>query len=148
MLRKLFGGELSRFFAFKCLMGLYPVIIISLLTLTTTTLLAYVLRIFEVAPEMNSYDGIIRNHTEFHNIFNTLWYIYITFLTIGYGDYVPLTNPGRCIGIFTAVFGTMVYSILIVTIHGRFRLTRTEMNVIKYLTPRLLHLLIGLAVSK
>jgi hypothetical protein len=111
-------------------MAEYPILIVSITSLATTTVIAYLLRIVEYAPRVDSLTGdILPINNEFQKLSNSLWYIYITFLTVGYGEYIPKTNPGRLIGIFTAVYGTMLYSILVVLIENKYRLNKTERNV-------------------
>jgi len=36
-------------------------------------------------------------------MFNSMWMIIVTFLSIGYGDIVPNTHCGRVIAVFTGV---------------------------------------------
>ena len=40
---------------------------------------------------------------QFENLFNSMWLIMITFLSVGYGDIVPNTYCGRAITVFTAI---------------------------------------------
>ncbi|SFD93839.1 voltage-gated potassium channel [Lentibacillus persicus] len=42
---------------------------------------------------------------QFPSIFDGVWWAFVTGATVGYGDYVPLTVPGRIIGIFLILSG-------------------------------------------
>ncbi len=42
---------------------------------------------------------------QFPSIFDGVWWAFITGATVGYGDYVPLTIPGRIIGILLLLSG-------------------------------------------
>jgi len=41
-----------------------------------------------------------------------LWYVLVTFSTVGYGDIVPSTYEGKAIGIFLIIGGVLVFSTL------------------------------------
>ena len=43
---------------------------------------------------------------------NALWWAVVTMSTVGYGDYYPVTDPGRIIGALMMVVGVSVFSVL------------------------------------
>ena len=45
------------------------------------------------------------------DVFDGLWYAFVTLTTVGYGDIVPITNAGRFMGILLMLAGTMYMSI-------------------------------------
>ena len=45
--------------------------------------------------------------------FNAFWMLSITFLTVGYGDYYPMTFPGRIIAVITTVLGQLYAAIVV-----------------------------------
>lgn len=58
-------------------------------------LFAYILQAVEMnAPAAANADS----NTRITNIWQALWYLAVTLTTVGYGDYVPKTIPGRAIG--------------------------------------------------
>jgi hypothetical protein len=99
------------------------------IAVSTTMILAYILKIIEYAPMVDHF-GELHQNQDFRYFFNSLWYVYITFLTIGFGDLYPKTMPGRAIGVFTAVYGTMLVSILIILIQANYALKPVEENVL------------------
>jgi hypothetical protein len=87
------------------------------------------LRIIECGIELDDEMNIKNPHDEFKQLGDALWYIYITFCTIGYGDYFPKTNAGRVIGLATGLLGTAITSVTIVMMEQRFKLKGYEKNV-------------------
>lgn len=63
--------------------------------------------------------------TQFPSIFDGVWWAFVTGATVGYGDYVPLTDPGRAVGILLILSGGGLITYYITTIsamtikHGR-----------------------------
>jgi hypothetical protein len=128
-LRQLFGIEISRLFTFKCMMVEYPLRFMLFSSLFLTVINSYCLRILEYAPAVDDQGNVTYNHKSFEYITSALWYIFITYLTVGYGDLNPITNPGRLLAIFTVFSGTVMTSVLIVTIQGRLEMNGVEANV-------------------
>lgn len=42
---------------------------------------------------------------------NALWYLFESFTTIGFGDYVAVTVPGRLITVFVSLYGILVVAL-------------------------------------
>ena len=61
-----------------------------------------------------------------NSYFTAIWCIVITMTTVGFGDVVPVTVPGRLIVIFAALWGTFLISILILSVGNIFKLSRKE----------------------
>jgi Ion channel len=55
---------------------------------------------------------------DFNNLYNCVWCIIITVATVGYGDYFPISNCGRMVGILACLWGTFVVSIFVVTLNN------------------------------
>lgn len=50
------------------------------------------------------------------NYFDATWWTVTTITTVGYGDYVPVTQTGRTLGMMLQLFGVLIYSSIIATI--------------------------------
>jgi hypothetical protein len=116
--------------------------------MTLTIVLAYMLRIVEGGVELDDHEGVENPHYEFRYLGDALWFIYTTYLTIGYGDLFPKTNLGRVIGIVTSLIGTAITSLAIVTMLEKFNLNGYEKNVHPYNHFRLFALLIDLSIRR
>uniref|UniRef100_A0A183BLB5 CaMBD domain-containing protein n=1 Tax=Globodera pallida TaxID=36090 RepID=A0A183BLB5_GLOPA len=60
---------------------------------------------------------------------NSLWFIMVTFMSIGYGDVVPTSYCGRFLSITTGIVGAGVSSALIAVISRKLELSRAEKHV-------------------
>lgn len=56
---------------------------------------------------------------EFPTIFDGVWWAFVTGATVGYGDYVPLSVPGRIIGILLILSGGGLLTFYITTISAK-----------------------------
>jgi voltage-gated potassium channel len=106
----------------------YPYYVISVLTVTVTIILSYVVRIAENGEVIHD-DGSITVYTDFIYFSNSIWYIYVTYAIIGYGDFVPQTTLGRIVGFATALCGNCLISLSLVMIQEKLSLNRTQYNV-------------------
>ena len=46
--------------------------------------------------------------------------------TVGYGDYFPISNLGRTIGILACLWGVFIVSIFVVTLNGLLEFSKSE----------------------
>lgn len=51
--------------------------------------------------------------TTFQTVGDGLWWAVTTVTSVGYGDYYPVTTPGRVLGAILEVAGVMVFGIII-----------------------------------
>lgn len=69
---------------------------------------AWILRLCErhhLGDQINSHNRMAVKH---QNYINSLWMIAITFLSVGYGDIVPVTFCGRAVAVITGKDGILV----------------------------------------
>ncbi|VDM96136.1 unnamed protein product, partial [Onchocerca ochengi] len=64
-----------------------------------------------------------------HYYLNSIWFIIVTFMSVGYGDIVPNTYCGRTLAITTGIVGAGVSSALIAVISRKLELSRAEKHV-------------------
>ena len=55
-----------------------------------------------------------------------MWCIIITMSTVGYGDYYPISNLGRVVGILACLWGVFIVSIFVVTLTNLLEFTKQE----------------------
>ena len=64
---------------------------------------------------------------------NSIYLTLITFLTVGYGDYYPVTHQGRIINIITAIGGLLYSATIIGIFHELISLNKVEQSVFNFL---------------
>lgn len=55
-----------------------------------------------------------------------VYVVIITMTTVGYGDVVPHTTPGRFICMFTALWGAFMVSIMVLMVNNFFELDKNQ----------------------
>ncbi len=104
-------------FIFKSMMTLYPEYVLTVIMTSVFIIASWLLRACEMYhPE----DG---KHT---NFLNTLWLISITFLSVGYGDIVPVSYCGRTIAVLTGIFGAGCTALVVAVLARKLELSRAE----------------------
>jgi hypothetical protein len=130
-LRKMFGGELNRMFAIKCLLKIYPFYFITISFLPIVLMSSHLLKVYESPVfliDTNSQQLLI----DFRNFGNCVWCVLITMASVGYGDYYPKTLIGRIISISSAINGTVFVSILIISLQEYLGLTYVERKTVDF----------------
>ena len=117
---KSYGFTANVRFAFKCLITSSPGYTVCGVLFLSVLILAYLIRIFEM-PYDSDY-GLIT----WDSYFTSIWFIVITMTTVGFGDVYPNTTFGRLIAMFTALWGTFLISILILSVGNIFKLNKNE----------------------
>jgi len=77
---------------------------------------AYLVRIFEIPYFRLKYNPI------FDDYFTSVWFTIITLTTIGYGDIYPGTQPGKILTLIVAFWGTLLVSLMVVTVSNVFEM--------------------------
>ena len=103
------GAEADFIFAVKGVMKDSPYIFLGLSLLVSVALPGFLIHIFE--KPLIPYSG-----QDFNSISNCFWLIVITQTTVGYGDFFPVSNMGRIIGVVTSFWGVFIVSMFVVTL--------------------------------
>jgi Ion channel len=83
--------------------------------------MSYCLRMFERQLAVQS-------GQDFGLLTNSIWNVFITMTTVGYGDIYPKTSMGRVIGIVVALWGLFLVSIFTVTLSNLFTFSTGELK--------------------
>ena len=102
-------------FIFKSMMSMYPEYVLFVLMMSGLVVASWALRACEMY------------HDEVHaNFFNSMWLIAITFLSVGYGDIVPISYCGRSIAVLTGIFGAGCTALVVAVLARKLELSRAE----------------------
>nr|VZI22145.1 unnamed protein product [Spirometra erinaceieuropaei] len=110
-------------FIFKTFMTISPGTILVGFILGFWLVLSWTLRVCE----SGIYDPALGT------IFNAMWLIAVTFLSIGYGDVVANTYCGRSISIITGVLGSLCTALVVAVFARRLELSKAEKHVIQFM---------------
>ena len=94
---------------------------------SSVLILAYCLRIFE-APYYFAIKQI-----DFENYFNSIWCVFISVTTVGFGDEVPFTVFGRILLMASCLWGNFMISLMIVSVTNVFSLQTNEQKAMAHL---------------
>ena len=103
------GGSATRLFALRCMMLDSPYTIVGLFLLLGVLSGTFAIRLFE-RPAF-SHTGM-----DFSSYANSMWYCLVTITTVGYGDYYPVTLPGRVVALVVCLWGIINVAVMIVFI--------------------------------
>lgn len=98
----IYGADANNVFAIKAMMVEYSWILVALSCLITMLMFSYQIRLFERVIQ-----------SSFYHITASMWNIFITMTTVGYGDLFAQTHGGRTIAIFCAFWGVFICSLFI-----------------------------------
>jgi potassium intermediate/small conductance calcium-activated channel subfamily N protein 2 len=100
-------------FALKAELKERPYINVGLLMVFSILIFGYGLRNIELAFMQKA---TIKNFQDWRYILNGFWCIFMTILTVGYGDLYPQTHLGRAICVVACLWGTFLISLMVVSI--------------------------------
>ena len=89
--------------------------------MSTSFILAYMLRIFERPLSVVSGQN-------FDYYWTAIWNVFITMATVGYGDTFPKSYGGRILGSFVWVWGVLLVSLFVVTVTEALEFESSEKN--------------------
>ena len=64
---------------------------------------------------------------------NSVWHVFISMLTIGFGDTAPITYWGRMFSVFCAVFGFGMFSLLIISFERILKFNHREKSLLLFI---------------
>jgi hypothetical protein len=110
-------------FAFKAQLKDRPYLTVSIILVVSILIFGYGLRNIELAFMQKA---PINKFQDWRYIWNGFWCIFITVLTIGYGDYYPQTHVGRALAVLACLWGTFLISLMVVSISSSVDFTPQE----------------------
>ena len=113
------GTEATFMYSLKAFKNDSPYTFISASMVVPLIVCGYALRMFERPL-------IPTSGQDFNNLGNCIWCVIITMTTVGYGDYFPISNFGRIIGILACLWGVFIVSIFVVTLTNLLEFTKQE----------------------
>lgn len=99
------GSFAGPYYAGKCMMQEHPLTVMILMLLGGIFVFGFLLKVFE-RPAANLTAADLNNYS------NAMWCIITTMTTVGYGDYYPVTLPGRVCGCTACLWGVLVISFM------------------------------------
>ena len=72
---------------------------------------------------------VLKGRIEFESYFIPMWCIFVTMLTIGFGDFFPITFLGKVITYIAALWGVFICSLIIVCLQGLLDLSNDQFSV-------------------
>lgn len=90
-----------------------PFKLLAFLMLSGLFVFGFCLRIFE--RPLSAETG--KDFSDYENVF---WCLIVTMTTVGYGDYFPITAPGRLVGFIACLWGALVVSLMVVALTNLF----------------------------
>jgi Ion channel len=90
-------------------------------------IIAYLLRIYEIVY----YRAI--GWLDFEQFICSIWAVVITMATVGFGDIVPVSHIGRVIIMITSIWGTFIFTLVIVAFSAVFNLSAHQKKAMHHL---------------
>ena len=107
------------FFSFRCLLRQYPMPVILIFCFVSVFFNGIICRILE-----RPLDDLRDNY--FSDPINSMWFIFETISTLGFGELAPISYFARADAVVTFFLGSIVISLLIAVINGYISLSKNE----------------------
>lgn len=133
------GEKNGYIFAFKCLFNDYPFATIFIIFPSLVFIFAYGLRIteriFSSSYRLKTITSsqLDYNSNDFSNIENDIWCVFITMMTVGYGDYYSRASTSRITSIIAIFLGILFVGMITISSMKIFELTTNENRVYIFL---------------
>jgi hypothetical protein len=119
------GSKFTRLFAVRCIIVVYPYTFLIISGTIYILTFSFMLRIIE-GPIYSIYTPSQTVLNDYRALQNCVWNILVTMTTVGYGDYFPLTNLGRLINILASIFGTILISLMVISLQNSLKFSDNE----------------------
>ena len=106
-------------FGIKCLIAQYPLYVIGISAITAMVLFSIVFRILErPLDSMTTY--------YYSDYMNAIWFLFENMSTLGYGEYLPVTDLGRVVTVLGYFVGTSLFSLLVLILDDKIGLNTQQ----------------------
>jgi hypothetical protein len=102
-----------------------PYTMVSVCMVVVMVLLGLAVRTYEITYSFNQEESAF----DFDFFFNVFWLMIVTMTTVGYGDGYPSTHPGRALSFFACVMGTVLVSLMVVSLTNTSELSPGQQKV-------------------
>jgi Ion channel len=114
-------------FTMKCMIQRKPESTVSYIFVLSVLVISYLMRIFEI----QYYRAIGFN--DFEQFISAVWATVITMGTVGFGDVVPVSHVGRFLFMVTTLWGTFLFTLVIVAFGSMFNLNPQQKKAMHHL---------------
>lgn len=104
-----------------------PELTVTIILTCSILVVAYILRIFEIVY----YRHI--GFQDFEQFYSSIYAVVITMATVGFGDVVPVSHVGRFIIMITSIWGTFIFTLVIVAFSVVFNLSPHQKRAMHHL---------------
>lgn len=127
------GFQIQQDLTLKMLFYRYTVI--SLVAMIIASIVIFGFCIFTLERKEGRVNTAVLD-SEFGSLWNSLWFSYITFATVGYGEYAPTGVLGRICAALNAVVGISTFTVFSAVLVSRVSLTKEQKHGVEYLATR------------
>lgn len=115
---KLLGNDINFSFFIRCLLAEKAVITVFIFFISIIFFFSFIIWIFE-------WDNPF---SDFSDLWNCVWFVFITMTTVGYGDYLPITIYGRLLSFLICISGVMTVNLITVILADKLALKNNELK--------------------
>jgi len=126
--------RIERILTLKIFFYTFPVV--SFLFAAVMGLVAFGFGLFSMeSTEVNGNNAIVPQTSNF-NPTNSLWCAFVTFRTIGFGDYYPVTVPGRIVAALCVLAGMITLTVFVAVLVAKVPLSKEQLLAVEYLRTK------------
>lgn len=122
---KKFRCKADTIFLIKCELKNKPYTMVAILFIFCLLIFGVAVRTYEITYSFNMDPDTF----DFNSWFNCFWLMIVTMTTVGYGDGYPSTHPGRLFTFIACMLGTVLVSLMVVSLTNTSELTYGQQKV-------------------